>query len=429
MKIAVAGLWHLGSVTAACLAGQGHSVLGYDRDVNTVQQLSRGRPPVAEPGLAELTQAGITQGGLSFSSDATHVATADVVWVCYDTPVDEEDRADIDFVVREVQVLFPHLKPGVRILVSSQLPAGSVRRLETLLAEARPGFDAGFASVPENLRLGRALEVFTRPERIVVGVRRPADRALLSELLTPLCANLIWMSVESAEMTKHAINAFLATSVTFINEIASLCEQEGADAAEVEQGLKSDFRIGPRAYLKAGPAFFGGTLARDIAYLNGMGARHRLKLPLFAGVDASNSRHKEWPRRRLQEILGDLKGKRIGVLGLTYKPGTDTLRRSEAVELCRWLHDEGAKPAAHDPAILSLPADLTNVITLCGSPEEAARGSEALYLATPWPEFAELDGAALARVMAKPILLDPGRVLKRAPSAAGLRYLTIGSPS
>lgn len=429
MKIAVAGLWHLGSVTAACLAGQGHTVVGYDRDEETVKRLAAGLPPVAEPGLAELVAEGMKAGRLSFTTDSRTVSTAELLWVCYDTPVDEEDRADIEFVVREVRALFAHLRAGVRVLVSSQLPVGSVRRLEQLLEADRPGLAAGFASVPENLRLGRAIEVFTRPERIVVGVRRPADRALLNELLAPLCANLIWMTVESAEMTKHAINAFLATSVAFINEIAGLCEQVGAEAGEVEQGLKSDLRIGPRAYLKAGPAFFGGTLARDIAYLTGMGQRFALPCPLFNGVDESNTRHKEWPRRRLRELLGDLKDKRIAVLGLTYKPGTDTLRRSEAVELCRWLHQQGARPMAYDPAVRSLPADLDGVLTLCGSPAAAAQGAQALYLATPWPEFADLDGAALARTMAQPILLDPGRVLKRAPQGGGIRYLTVGSPA
>ncbi len=429
MNIAVAGLWHLGSVTAACLAAQGHTVVGYDRDPETVKRLAAGHPPVAEPGLPALTAQGIKAARLSFSADPGCVSSAEVLWVCYDTPVDEEDRADIDFVVREVRALFAHLRPGTRVLVSAQLPVGSVRRLEDLLAADRPGFDAGFVSVPENLRLGRAIEVFTRPERIVVGVRRPADRALLDELLSPLCPNLIWMRVESAEMTKHAINAFLATSVTFINEIAALCEQVGADAGEVELGLKSDQRIGSRAYLKAGPAFFGGTLARDIAYLTGMGRRFALPCPLFHGVDESNARHKEWPRRRLAELLGDLSNKHIAVLGLTYKPGTDTLRRSEAVELCRWLHQQGARATAYDPAVRTLPTDLQGVLTLCGSPAEAAAGAHALYLATPWPEFADLDGAALVRAMAQPIVLDPGRVLKRPPQGAGIRYLTVGSPA
>jgi UDPglucose 6-dehydrogenase len=244
-----------------------------------------------------------------------------------------------------------------------------------------------------------------------------------------LCANLIWMSVESAEMTKHAINAFLATSVAFINEIAGLCELAGADAGEVERGLKSDQRIGPRAYLKAGPAFFGGTLARDIAYLTGMGRQYALPCPLFNGVDESNTRHKEWPRRRLRELLGDLTGKRIAVLGLTYKPGTDTLRRSEAVELCRWLHEQGARAAAYDPAVRALPEDLKGVLTLCGSAAEAAQGAHGLYLATPWPEFADLDGSALARAMAQPVMLDPARVLKRPPQGAGTRYVTVGSPA
>src|SRR5439155_15053184 len=223
--------------------------------------------PVFEPGLQDLVRAGRETGRLSFSSAPTAVAGAEIVWVTYDTPVDEDDRADVASVMERITALFPYVRQGALVVLSSQLPAGSTRRLEELYKNSRPDGTATFAYSPENLRLGKAIEAFTRPERVVVGVRAAADTSRIATLLKPFTEHIEWVSVESAEMTKHALNAFLATSVAFINEVAVLCERVGADAREVERGLKSDGRIGPRAYLQPGSAFAGGTLARDLAFL------------------------------------------------------------------------------------------------------------------------------------------------------------------
>jgi UDPglucose 6-dehydrogenase len=237
----------------------------------------------------------------------------------------------------------------------------------------------------------------------------------------------VWMSVESAEMTKHALNAFLATSVTFINEIAALCERVGADAAEVERGLKSEARIGPKAYLSPGGAFAGGTLARDVMFLSQLGRDTGIPTHLLSSVKTSNDAHRSWAERRLTELLGDVRGKTIAIWGLTYKPGTDTLRRSSAVELCRWLGEHGARVRAHDPAVRALPDDLGAAVALAADPVDALDGASALVVATPWPTFREVDAAAAAARMPGDIVLDAngflGATLGR---QARLKYLTVG---
>ena len=255
-RLCVYGLWHLGSVTAAVMA-EHFPTVGLDPDLAVVDGLREGRPPIFEPGLEELVRAGLAAGRLEFTAELGRVAAADVVWVAFDTPVDQEDRADVDLVVRQVERLFPHLADGALVLLSSQLPVGTTARLEAAFATVARGRRVEFAYSPENLRLGKAIEVFRKADRIVVGTRTTEARARIEQLLSPLGRPILWVSTESAEMTKHAVNAFLATSVVFINEIAAACEATGADAKEVERGLKSESRIGPGAYLGPGAAFAG----------------------------------------------------------------------------------------------------------------------------------------------------------------------------
>lgn len=427
MNVCVFGLWHLGSVTAACLASGGHRVTGLDFDEEVIKNLGRGQPPLFEPGLEELVKMGVTGGRLEFTTDIKHALHgAQVIWVTYDTPVDEDDRADVDYVIERVTRLFPELEPGQQILVSSQLPVGSVRRLETLLAEARPGLSVSFACSPENLRLGKAISIFNHPDRVVIGVRNEESKRILSNLFSPFTDRIEWMSVESAEMTKHALNAFLAASVVFINEIAAICEQVGADAKEVERGLKSEARIGPGAYLSPGGAFAGGTLARDVAFLSQLGQLHNLPVQLFPAIRASNNAHKNWARRRLAQLLGDLKGKTIAVWGLTYKPGTDTLRRSSAVELCIWLLGQGADVQAHDPAVRKLPQELKQ-IKLCTSPLDAVQAADALVVATEWQEYRGVDMRSVVSMMKDPLVLDANRFLAENVEASfKIKYVTVG---
>lgn len=406
MQVTVLGLWHLGTVTAACLAAAGHDVTGLDFDPRVIEGLDAGKPPLFEPGLKELVQAGQASGRLRFSTDAaTAVPGRTVLWVTYDTPVDDDDRADVEFVLTQVHRTFPHLDAGSLVLVSSQLPVGTASRLEREFAEARPGVSVGFACSPENLRLGKAIDVFTKPDRVIVGVRNETDRARVTELFAPITDRLECMSVESAEMTKHAINAFLATSVTFINELASLCERVGADAKEVERGLKTESRIGPKAYLGPGAAFAGGTLARDVVFLRQLGQQVTRPTPLMDGVDTSNRAHRAWAQRRLEQELGTLAGTTIAVWGLTYKVGTDTLRRSMAAELCGWLLAQGAHVRVHDPAVKLLPPELS-ALTRVATPVDAARGADALVVATEWSEYRHVSADDLASVLRGRLVLD-----------------------
>jgi UDPglucose 6-dehydrogenase len=313
------------------------------------------------------------------------------------------------------------MKDGALLVVSSQMPVGSTALLEREFQAHAPGRAIGFACIPENLRLGKAIEVFLQPDRVVAGVRDQKSRDVLKAVYSPFTDRLEWMSVESAEVTKHAINSFLATSICFINEIAGICERTGADAAEVERGLKTEHRIGPKAYLHAGAAFAGGTLARDIRFLLSI-AGGDSALPLIAGVHASNELQKKWLERRMTEVLGSLAGRRVGILGLTYKPGTDTLRRSAAVETASWLSSEGAMVRAFDPQVRKLPVELDPVMSLCSSPSELMRDSEVLVVMTPWPEFRSLDAAT-----APGVIFDPGRFLENLfGDRQGTTYYTIG---
>jgi len=420
MNITVLGLWHLGCVTAACCAER-FQVQGLDFDAALVDDLNKGKPPISEPGLEELIKAGLAKGSLAFSTDVGRVCAAtDLLWVCIDTPVDDEDRADVEFVLSRIRRCLGCLRGGSIVLISSQMPAGTCKKLTAEF----PQFC--FACSPENLQLGRALDAFRKAERIILGARGEAATKLKA-LLANFSSNVMLVSPESAEMTKHALNGFLALSVSFANELARLCEVAGADAREVETGLKADVRIGPRAYLSPGPAFAGGTLARDVAMLTEMGNQAGEKLFLIPAIKQSNDQHKNWAVLKLQALLGNLKGKSIAVLGLTYKPFTDTLRRSSSVELCRRLVEHSCAVRAFDPAIKQW--EMAGVL-LCSSATEALAGVDAAVLATPWPEFRQLDWAATTSQMRRLLLLDPhGFVKDRTKALPKLEYHTVGSRS
>lgn len=430
MKVCVQGLWHLGSVTAACLASVGHDVVGLDADQTTVGGLNQGRAPLLEPGLDELLKTGLAAKHLGFTasiaSDA--VAEAQILWVTFDTPVDDEDRADVEFVMDQIKSVLPALPEETVVLVSSQMPVGSIRKLEAFANENMASKKLSFAYSPENLRLGKALDVFLRPDRIVVGVRTDDGRRKLEQLLLPVTDRIEWMSVESAEMTKHGINAFLATSITFANEIAAICELVGADAKEVERGLKTEMRIGPKAYLSPGGPFAGGTLARDIDFLEVIGRARQLKTPLLSSVRTSNDEHKNWVRRKLLETLPDLKGAKIAIWGLTYKPGTDTLRRSLAVELCDWLIEQGATVHVHDPVVQQLPERWSGQVIPHALALDAVVGVDALVVGTEWPEFRK-EAVGLSAANPKLVVIDANRHLQAAIAASGLKCIAVGAPS
>jgi len=420
MKIVVQGLWHLGCVTAACCARH-FEVAGLEFDVGTIDNLNTGKAPISEPGLNELITAGLASKKLTFTSDAKVACTAvDVLWITYDTPVNEADESDLEAVLVPVRQVLPYLSSGAIVLISAQLPVGTCRSLEKDYPHLH------FASSPENLRLGKALDAFEKAERAIVGIRNDAPREKLALLFAPFTSQVIFMRTESAEMVKHGINSFLALSITFINEIARLCEHTGADAKEVAQGLKSEPRIGPRAYLGPGGPFAGGTLARDVVTLSKLGAANGETLSIIPAIKQSNDLHRGWALRRLQTKLGDLKGLTIAVLGLVYTPGTDTLRRSVAVELCKALLAAGARVQAFDPAIRSLASELSSVV-LVNSVKDAVKGSDAAIVCTEWPEFRTIDWAAATSAMRRHVIVDANRFLEKQLSPlTNVEMLSVG---
>jgi UDPglucose 6-dehydrogenase len=312
-------------------------------------------------------------------------------------------------------------------LISSQVPVGTTRKLQQLCAQQFPNKNITFACSPENLRLGKAIDVFTKPDRVVVGLQTDTDKTRVQQLLKPFTDNIVWMSIESAEMTKHALNAFLATSVVFINELSTLCEQVGANAREVELGLKSEERIGPKAYLRPGNAIAGGTLARDVNFLIQIGQQKTTATPLFSALLESNHAHKQWACRRIIQVLRDLKNKTIATLGLTYKVGTDTLRRSTAVETCEWLSQQGANVVAYDPALKELPTDITKFIQLKNTLTEALKGADAIVISTECPEFTALNADTLVSATNQPLIFDAsGFLAKNLSHDARVRYFSVG---
>ena len=420
MKIVVQGLWHLGSVTAACCARH-FDVVGLDFDTANIAKLNSGQAPLLEPGLNELITAGLASKRLAFTTEAKIAcAEADVLWLTYDTPVNESDESDVETVLGNLRRALPALPHGALVLISAQLPVGTCAKLE----EEFPQFH--FACSPENLRLGKAIEAFEKAERAIVGIRTDAKKALLAELFQPFAVQTIFMRTESAEMVKHALNSFLALSITFINEIARLCEHTGADAKEVSIGLKSEARIGPKAYLGPGGPFAGGTLARDVVTLSKLAEANGEKISVIPAIKQSNDLHRGWAFRRLQSRLGDLRGKKISVLGLTYTTNTDTLRRSAAVELCQQLLAAGAKVSAFDPAVKILPAEL-NSVSLSADISNALTGVDGAAVCTEWPQFRQADWAKIVPLMRSAVFVDANRFLeKELKTIAGVEHLSVG---
>jgi UDPglucose 6-dehydrogenase len=425
-SICVFGLWHLGTVTAACLAAEGLRVVGLDREAARVAALRDGKPPVSEPGLAELVVAGVEHGSLRFTEDpAQALGQSDILWVTFDTPVDDEDRADVDWVRAQLDEVRPHLRPGALVLVSSQVPVGFTAALQRAWRSSDSSLQ--FAVSPENLRLGQAIDAFRDPARVVVGLGEHAERFRIARLFAPFTDRIEWMSLESAEMAKHALNAFLAISAAYANEVGRLCERVGADARDVERALKSEPRIGSRAYLAPGPPIAGGTLLRDVSFLGQLAGEVGVGVPLIDAVPTTNRLHLGWARDQVKELVAGVEEPVVALLGLTYKPGTDTLRRSAAVDLARWLLEEGVRPRAFDPMVASLPAEL-QAVELTSEVDAALAGADVAVVATPWPIFRELTADRFVRLMRRPQVVDQAGFLGALSDAPDILYLRVGSP-
>jgi UDPglucose 6-dehydrogenase len=421
MQIYVQGLWHLGIVTAACLASVGHNVVGFDDD-DIINKLNNGESIIFEPGLQELINKGFESKNLKFSSDVHNI---NFLWVAYDTPVDDNDNVDVNFIFSKIKNSLPLLSNEAMILISSQMPVGSVKSLEKLTKELYPEKNITFAYSPENLRLGSALNIFLNPDRIIVGIRSEGDKIKIKALLDPITDKIEWMSIESAEMTKHAINAFLATSVVFANEIASICEMAGADAKEVERGLKSEQRIGYKAYLSPGAAFSGGTLARDIEFLKTVSKTYELQIPLLESVKVSNNNHKSWMQRKIQKLFPDLKNIPITIWGITYKSGTDTLRRSLWVELCNWLIDKGANVKIYDPIVKKFPEEWGEHIQRFSDPIESLIDTKILLIGTEYKEYKDIFKNNNINNLT---VIDSNRLLSFLEKSININYISVGTP-
>jgi UDPglucose 6-dehydrogenase len=426
VRVCVFGLWHLGCVTAAGLASLGFEVIGLDRDPEQVAALNAGRPPVAEPGLAELMHERLQAGNLSFSTDpAAALERADLLWVTFDTPVDEDDRADPDWVREQLEAVREWVGPGTIVLISSQVPVGFTAALERDWRSRDASLR--FAHMPENLRLGTALQAFLQPDRVVVGLGADVERDQLEPVFESLHVPVEWMSLESAEMTKHALNGFLALCVAYTNELARICERVGADTTAVERGLRTDPRVGARAYVSAGPPFAGGTLARDVNILSALAVDRGLASPLIDAIRTSNDLHKGWVREQVERQLVGVASPRVALLGLTYKPGTDTLRRSAALELGAWLSSNGVQVRGFDPAIQTLPASVHG-IDLAAQVEAALDGADVAVLATPWPAFRSLTAELILARMRRPCVVDQAGFLHHLGDDPRIEYVRVGRP-
>jgi len=426
--VCVIGIWHLGAVAAACLADLGHRVVGVDKEPHKVEALYRGVPPLFEPGLQEMMARNIAAGRLTFTTNlAEALGDASYALITYDTPVNDNDDVDVSGIFAVAEKLAGHLASGATVIVSSQVPVGTCEEIAAVVRQANPSLHFGIAYTPENLRLGQAIQRFKQPEMIVIGADSEATSQQVEQLLAPIEAPRVRVDLRTAEMAKHAINAFLATSVAFANEIANLCDEAGADALRVSEALRLDSRIGPGAPLHPGLGFAGGTLARDLKVLRRLSERHGYQASLINAVLAVNERQNGLVVGRLRRILGSFDGLSVGVLGLTYKAGTSTLRRSAALEVIRAIAAEGAAVKAHDPKADPEEVRLHSGFSFCDDPYAVAEGSDALVLVTDWPQFRELDFPRIRSLMRNPVLLDAQNMLDADRMIeAGFRYIGVG---
>jgi UDPglucose 6-dehydrogenase len=428
-KVGVVGIWHLGAVVSVCLAELGYQVIGVERDAERAAALNEGTPPLFEPGLEDLMKRQLLSGRLRYTIDLEEGAEdAPYVVIAYDTPVNDQDEPDVSYVVDTVQALAPFLIEGVTLIVSSQVPVGTCEVLTGSLRRLSPSLGFGMAYVPENLQLGRAIERFLRPDMMILGTDSEDTMVKVEALYAPIKAPRVRVDLCTAEMTKHAINAYLATCISFGNELATLCDEVGADAFQVANALRLDSRVSPNAPLLPGLGFAGGTLARDMKVLKHLAEQHHYPAPLLNSVLAVNHLQNTSVVRRLEKLLGTLRAKTIGVLGLTYKPDTSTLRRSAAVEIIQALAAKGAIVRAYDPKVDPRETQpYLRDFTLCQDPYAAAGGAHALIFITPWPEFKGLDLVRLRAVMQGPVLLDAPNMLEPAQVVqAGFVYQGIG---
>jgi UDPglucose 6-dehydrogenase len=410
MRVAMIGAGYVGLVSGACFADFGHQVTCIDKDATRIAALKRGEIPIFEPGLGELVESNVRQGRLEFATEASCIGQAEAIFIAVGTPSRRGDgHADLSFVYQAIREITPLISSAAVVITKSTVPVGTGDEIENILREKRPDADIQVVSNPEFLREGAAIQDFKHPDRIVVGSDDDRARKVLAEIYRPLYLNappIIFVSRRTAELIKYASNAFLATKITFINEIADLCEKVGADVQEVARGMGLDNRIGAK-FLHAGPGFGGSCFPKDTSALIKTAHDHGVPLRLVETVSTVNEQRKRAMARKVVQALGgSVRGKTVAVLGLTFKPNTDDTRDSPAIPLIAALHDLGAIVRGYDPAGMEQAKPLLPDVHYCQSAYSAAEGADAVVIATEWEQFRALDLARLKAVMVQPVIVD-----------------------
>ena len=432
MKICMIGAGYVGLVSAACFAEFGWSVTCVDKAADSIARLKRGEVPIYEPGLDALLERNTTTGRLHFSttlSEAVH--EAELVFLAVGTPMRRGDGyADLTYIFEAVDEMAPHLNGTAVIATKSTVPVGTSREIERRLRELRPDLDVVVCSNPEFLREGSAIRDFTHPDRVLIGCDDLRGREVMQRLYQPLAlrnAPIVFVSPESAELTKYAANAFLAMKVTFINEIADLCEVVGADVQEVATAIGADGRIGAK-FLHAGPGYGGSCFPKDVTALIRTAREAKAPLSLVEQVEKVNTERKIAMAGRIEAAVGgSVRDKTVGVLGVTFKPNTDDMREAPSLVIFPMLQARGARIRAYDPQGCSKAQELLAGVEWCDSALEAAEGADVLVVLTEWNEFRALDLKRVREVMVGNVLVDLRNMYPQAlAEEAGFVYYGLG---
>jgi UDPglucose 6-dehydrogenase len=411
MRVAMVGTGYVGLVSGACIADFGHQVTCVDKDGAKIAALNAGEIPIYEPGLAEVVRTNVGQGRLAFGTalDAA-VSEAEAVFIAVGTPSRRGDgHADLSYVFEAAREIAAALRGFTTVITKSTVPVGTGDEVERIIRELRPGHDVAVVSNPEFLREGAAIHDFKHPDRIVVGTSDERAMKVVAEIYRPLYLNqapILFTDRRTAELIKYAANAFLATKITFINEIADLCERVGADVQQVARGIGLDNRIGPK-FLHAGPGFGGSCFPKDVRALIKTAQDHDVPMRILEAVETVNDTRKRAMARKVSAAFaGVLRGKTVAVLGLTFKPNTDDMREAPSIPLITALQDMGAKVRAYDPVGMEQAKQVLTDVTYCRGPYDCVEGTDAAVIVTEWEQFRALDLARISDLMACPVIVD-----------------------
>lgn len=434
MRIAMVGTGYVGLVSGTCFAEFGFDVACIDRDAAKIERLKQGQSPIYEPGLDELLARQIESGRISFTTDLkAAVKVADVVFIAVGTPPRSTDgHADLSQAYQAAKEIAEAMEGYTVVVTKSTVPVGTSREIERIIREVRPDADFDMVSNPEFLREGAAINDFMRPDRVVVGLSSDRARAVMSELYRPLFLSetpIVFTARETSEIIKYAANAFLATKITFINEIANLCEKAGADVQDVAKAIGLDGRIGKK-FLHPGPGYGGSCFPKDTLALvqtgEVLGVPQRI---VEAVVQVNADRQRDMAERIIQACGGDVQGKRIGILGVAFKPNTDDVREAPALTIIPILQQAGAVVAAYDPVAMEQAQKQLQDVVWCQDAYEVATQSEALVIVTEWNEFRALDLVRIGSVMKSRRLLDLRNIYRPEDiEKTGFYYSSIGRP-